>query len=319
MDNYLLRELGRNLKKNRDNLRHILGRDTDVMRVYDREFSNLDFIIELYANYAVVKDYSKEELSEDEKTSLISVIASNLYIPKNNIIYKYISSKSSFVSNYTEAIKIKVKESSIIYNVELAQKIDTGIFLDNFKSRLLVRELSFNQDVLNLFAYTGGYSVNAAYGGAKSVVSVDTSQTALDVAKLNMEENGFVKDMFMYIKMDVKEYLKNAKKSSFDLIVFDAPSFSNGHKNRRETFDVQRDHVECLILCARLLKKGGIVLFRTALSSFKIDMDNLKNFRVLNYTAEMVSPGFSHKHPAVKTFALRLLEQKKIFKMKKRG
>lgn len=305
IDNYLLKDFGKILKSNYQQVRTELGRETNVMRVYDRALDSLKFTVDLYQDYTLVCDYGETRLSDDIIDKLKSVIASNLYVSKSKIIYKHRAKGCEFLPETSNPIELLVKEDGALFNVELSQKMDTGLFLDNNRSRALIKELSFAKSVLNLFSYTGAYGVSASRGGAVRVVNVDTSQSALEIAKKNMEINGYTGPLFEFIRCDTFEYLLSCKDQEFDIIIFDAPTFSNSHNGRRGNFDVQKDHVKMLKECKRILKKDGIVLFRTSLSTFKLDSGHLSDFKIFNYTAEMLSPGFTRKSQKVLTYILR--------------
>jgi 23S rRNA (cytosine1962-C5)-methyltransferase len=108
----------------------------------------------------------------------------------------------------------------------------------------LVREQSAGKKVLNLFAYTGSFSVYAAAGSAREVVTVDLSNTYLKWAQRNMELNGFTDpSKYQFIQADVKQYLKTITASYYDIIIMDPPTFSNS-KRMDDFLDIQRDHVE---------------------------------------------------------------------------
>ena len=102
-----------------------------------------------------------------------------------------------------------------------------------------VGENSKNKAVLNLFAYTGAFSIYAARGGATKTVTVDTSNTYLDWAEDNFKLNKIEKGEHQFVKYDAIKYLADAskaKKQFFDLIIIDPPTFSNS-KSRQDIFD----------------------------------------------------------------------------------
>src|SRR5436853_3876032 len=110
----------------------------------------------------------------------------------------------------------------------------------------MVREQSNGRKVLNLFAYTGSFSVYAASGGAEEVVTVDLSKTYLSWAQRNMELNNFNDpEKYKFMHADVKQYLKELSANHFDLVVMDPPTFSNSQR-MEGILDIQRDHVELI-------------------------------------------------------------------------
>jgi 23S rRNA G2069 N7-methylase RlmK/C1962 C5-methylase RlmI len=148
--------------------------------------------------------------------------------------------------------------------VNLSDYLDTGLFLDHRPTRALVRAESAGRSVLNLFAYTGSFSVYAAAGGASSVTSVDLSNTYLEWAARNLSINGFSGSAYSTVKADVAAFLAEAASAgaSWDLIVADPPTFSNS-KGAERDFDVNEDWPELLGACDRVLKPGGRIYFST--------------------------------------------------------
>src|SRR4030095_1732404 len=147
-----------------------------------------------------------------------------------------------------------VHENGLGFIVNLSDYLDTGLFLDHRITRQMVKEESSNKKVLNLFSYTGTFSVYAASGSAEEVVSVDLSNTYLNWAKRNMELNGFTdQSKYKYVHADVKQYLKAIPKNYFDIVVMDPPTFSNS--KRMEGFlDIQVDQVELIDGCLSAIR-----------------------------------------------------------------
>jgi 23S rRNA (cytosine1962-C5)-methyltransferase len=114
-----------------------------------------------------------------------------------------------------------IHESGLAYRVRLGDGLKTGIFLDQRENRRRVRELARGKHVLNLFAYTCGFTVAAAAGGALSSVSVDASKGALERGKENLEENGLFSPAHALVDDDVFSWLKFAGKRNerYDLVV----------------------------------------------------------------------------------------------------
>ena len=159
--------------------------------------------------------------------------------------------------------------------VNLTDYLDTGLFLDHRITRQVVREASKDKRVLNLFCYTGSFSVYAAAGGAASVTSVDLSKTYLQWAEDNFIINRFKdKSKFHFVHADVKEYLQTLKPNSFDLVIMDPPTFSNS-KRMKDFLDIQRDHVELLNNVLHATTQNGIVYFSTNYTKFVLEADKI--------------------------------------------
>jgi 23S rRNA (cytosine1962-C5)-methyltransferase len=124
--------------------------------------------------------------------------------------------------------EIEVAENGVrvLVNVRRGQK--TGMFLDQRDNRALVRSLARGMEVLNLYAYTGGFSVAAALGGARRVTSVDLARDALADARRNFAANGLDPGGHEFIAADALAYLKLCaqERRQFDMVIVDPPSFA---------------------------------------------------------------------------------------------
>jgi 23S rRNA (cytosine1962-C5)-methyltransferase len=165
-----------------------------------------------------------------------------------------------------------VREGGHQFIVNLDAYLDTGLFLDHRNTRALVASEARGRRCLNLFCYTGSFTVYAAGGGAISSVSVDLSNTYLAWAARNFALNGIDPHAHILERADVRRWLDEAAAAGrrFDLIVLDPPAFSTS-KAMSGVLDIQRDYAALLQGCARLLEPGGIVYFSTNLRSFKFE------------------------------------------------
>ena len=179
-----------------------------------------------------------------------------------------------------------VDEGGLVFEVNLAERLDTGIFLDHRDVRGQVREMAKatqgSKRFLNLFAYTGTASCYAADGGAKHTTTVDLSRTYLDWAERNMERNGFSGPEHEYVQADVVRWISDQRRTRnrWDLVFCDPPTFSNSKRMGRDSFDVQRDHAELLIGISRLLTADGVCLFSCNLRGFAPDVETLERYGV---------------------------------------
>jgi 23S rRNA (cytosine1962-C5)-methyltransferase len=139
-----------------------------------------------------------------------------------------------------------------------------------------VKEESKGKRVLNLFCYTGSFSVYAIAGGASEVVSVDLSKTYLAWAERNMKLNFPAGEKHRLIHADVLQYLKEISENSFDLIVMDPPTFSNS-KRMEDILDIHRDHVMLINNCLKTLSPGGVLYFSTNYTKFQLDERNIQS------------------------------------------
>ncbi len=123
------------------------------------------------------------------------------------------------------AAPLQVREHGLVYEVDIARGHKTGLYLDQRENRELVRRLATGRRVLNLFAYTGGFSVAAAVGGATRVVSVDVGRPLMAAARRNFALNELAQDGHEFVVADAFEHLTGANED-FDLLVVDPPSMA---------------------------------------------------------------------------------------------
>lgn len=151
---------------------------------------------------------------------------------------------------------IVIEENGQKFFVDIRRGQKTGFFLDQRDSRQFLSTLSRGKSVLNCFAYTGGFSVYAYAGGAREVITFDSSMPALELAEKNLELNGYTDAPGEVIKGDAFAYLKETD-SKFDVIVLDPPSLAH----RRGDMDAATGGYKYLNLHAlKLLNPGGLLL-----------------------------------------------------------
>ena len=208
-----------------------------------------------------------------------------------------------------------VEEHGMLLRVNLSDYLDTGLFLDHRLTRAWVRERVQGKSFLNLFCYTGSFTVAAAMGGAARTVSVDLSNTYLEWARENLAINSLptgIHSPHEIVRADVKAYLDWAERQGqrggerFDLIVADPPTFSNS-KSAESDWDVQHDHGEMLRRLLQLLNPGGAVLFSTNHRRFELD-GRLPRIAEIKETTARFCPEDFRKRPAHRSWLLRPLE-----------
>jgi 23S rRNA (guanine2445-N2)-methyltransferase / 23S rRNA (guanine2069-N7)-methyltransferase len=171
-------------------------------------------------------------------------------------------------------VEVITQEYGARFKLNLTGYLDTGLFLDHRVTRKLVGDKSKGKRVLNLFAYTGSASVHAAIGGAKSVTTIDMSNTYINWAKENFALNGLSGAKYDFIQADCLQWIKDNSQQQFDLIFIDPPTFSNS-KRMEDSWDVQRDHAEMLAGLIKLLAPNGELIFSNNKRKFKMDIDAL--------------------------------------------
>jgi 23S rRNA (cytosine1962-C5)-methyltransferase len=163
---------------------------------------------------------------------------------------------------------IRIEENGIRFLVDIRKGQKTGFFLDQRDNRALLSSLARDATVLNCFAYTGGFAAYALKGGAKRVVSVETSRPALDLAKQSFDLNGLAVGEHDLLRADVFSYLKNSAEE-FDIVVIDPPALAH----RRGDVEAAAGGYKFLNLHAlRLLQPGGMLLTFSCSSHISPDL-----------------------------------------------
>ncbi|MFZ4438080.1 MAG: class I SAM-dependent rRNA methyltransferase [Syntrophales bacterium] len=149
----------------------------------------------------------------------------------------------------------EIVENGLRFEVDLMTGQKTGFFLDQRGNREIIGALSRGATVLNAFSYTGAFSVYAARGGAKRVVSVDASAAANEIASGNLVRNGFSPERHPILTANCFEYLRETEEV-FDLIILDPPAFA---KSRKDVERSAKGYKEINLQAARRLCEGGIL------------------------------------------------------------
>ncbi len=131
--------------------------------------------------------------------------------------------------------ELTVVEHGVRFHVDLARGQKTGLFLDHRENRRYVAGIAHGRTVLNLFSYTGGFSLHAASGGAREVVSVDSAAPATAAARDNFALNGLPEDRHVAVTEDAFAFLERARAEGrrFDLVITDPPSFARSRSQQR--------------------------------------------------------------------------------------
>jgi len=263
-------------------------------RVYDHDMPEFPFCIELYEDKVYLAEYLRRHGMTDEEhetwlDECIALISQLLSVPVDKIYVRQRRRMSHRSENQYEKLEeqkefFTVEENGLKFLVNLTDYLDTGLFLDHRVTRQMVRQQAQGQRMLNLFCYTGSFSVYAANGGAAAVTSVDLSKTYLSWAEDNFAINLLKdKDRFQFVHADVKQYLKTLAPNSFDLVVIDPPTFSNS-KRMKDFLDIQRDHVELLNDVLHATTKGGTIYFSTNYTKFLLDAPAIQAAEIKDIT-----------------------------------
>jgi 23S rRNA (cytosine1962-C5)-methyltransferase len=265
--------------------------------VYDIDLPEFPFIIDLYKDHLHVSEYKSRHALTDAQYAewlhqSVEIMADVFKIPQDKIHMK-LRERQRGQKQYSKAgekkVELIVEENGLAFIVNLSDYLDTGLFLDHRLTRALARDLAAGKRVLNLFAYTGSFSVYAAAGKAVAVTSVDMSTTYINWAKRNMQCNKLYSPaMHAFIQEDVLQFLKTVSDGSYDLIILDPPTFSNS-KKMQGVLDVQRDHAELINQCLKILSPGGTLIFSTNSRNFELAASEIAGERIKDIT-KMTTP-----------------------------
>lgn len=262
-------------------------------RVYDHDLPEFPFCIEIYEDHIYLAEYKRrhsltEEEHEQWLEDCILIISEVLQLPSDNVFIKQRQRKAGRLGQYqrvntTDAF-FNVKEAGLSFKVNLSDYLDTGLFLDHRITRGMLRDAAANKRVLNLFCYTGSFSVYAAAGNAASVTSVDLSKTYLKWAEDNMQLNNFYDPRkHHFLHADVLQYLDTLEPDSFDLVILDPPTFSNS-KRMKDFLDIQADHVSLLNKTLKALSPNGVIYFSTNYRKFELDRERVQTPSIRDIT-----------------------------------
>ncbi len=275
------------LRKNLKRLRKWARRSgVSCYRVYDADLPEYAVAIDIYQQRVHVQEYQAPS-SIDERLArrrLREVVMQLPPILDVSVDHVYVKTRKrqrgsdQYDRHDQRAEVFEVNEGGLRFQVNLADYLDSGLFLDHRITREMLRSLANGVDFLNLFAYTGSASVYAAAGGATTTTTVDMSSTYCKWAKHNMELNGFTGHQHQIIPADCLAWVEqNAHK--YGLIFLDPPTFSNS-KKMDDCFDVQRDHTELIAKVGELLTSDGVLIFSNNMRRFKMDSAALEQFVV---------------------------------------
>jgi 23S rRNA (cytosine1962-C5)-methyltransferase len=271
-------------------------------RVYDHDVPQFPFAIDKYGEWIHVAEYETNYVNDEVDTEAwflkcISIIAltfdttiDKVFVKrrkqqKGSQQYEKVDSQSHFQ---------EVQENGLNFLVNFQDYLDTGLFLDHRPLRQIVGQQSNGKKVLNLFAYSGSFSIYAAANGAQKVVTIDLSNTYIQWAKENFKANNLEIEKHEFIQADVLQWLDNPTESGFDIIILDPPTFSNS-KRMDDILDVQRDHIHMINQCLAILNEGGILYFSTNFRKFKLQAELLNSDKIKDISNWSIPEDFRDK------------------------
>ncbi|MGF6147262.1 Ribosomal RNA large subunit methyltransferase L [Kingella potus] len=290
------------------NIKHLMKwakqNGTEAWRIYDRDIPQFPFAVDVYGSRIHLQEYDtgwKMHPAEYEAwlAAVLEAVAYVTGFSAGSISLKR-RERQRGVRQYEKTgctgEDFIVAEYGRRFWVNLDKYLDSGLFLDHRNTRRQVGLIAAGKRFLNLFAYTGSFTVYAATGGAVSSETVDLSNTYLDWAGRNFELNGIDTRQHRIIRADVFQYLDtaSAEDRKFDLIVMDPPSFSNS-KKMSDTLDIGRDHVRLIQGAMKLLAPDGLMYFSNNLRSFAMDEGVAQQYLLKDISKQSVPADFRNK------------------------
>jgi 23S rRNA (guanine2445-N2)-methyltransferase / 23S rRNA (guanine2069-N7)-methyltransferase len=272
-------------------------------RLYERDVPDVPLVVDRYEDALHVAEFERpHERSPAQHADWLDLMsrtaAEVLEVPRDRVFVKH-RDRQRGASQYQRVddrrAELAVREGGLKFLVNLSDYVDTGLFLDHRNTRQMVRDAAAGKRFLNLFAYTGAFTVYAAAGGAVATTTVDKSATYIEWARRNMELNGFTGKEHQRIRSDIRAFPESLlARDQWDLAVVDPPTFSNT-KDLEDDWDVQRDHAELLQRLARHISPGGIVFFSNNFRRFKLDEQALTDYTIRNITRQTIPEDFRNE------------------------
>lgn len=276
---------------------------TDCFRIYDQEIAEFPLAIDFYAGRFCIQYFSKNRQSQEPSPQLVEETVKALktiFKANPNIIYwrtraisrptrqheKFGVSKEFFVAH----------EYGAKFKINLLDYLDTGLFLDHRETRQLVASLAKGKRVLNLFSYTGSFTVHAALHGAIFSKSVDMSNTYCSWTLDNFKLNAISQKNHVIVREDCMKFLRNEVRTGlkYDIIIIDPPTISRS-KKMEGMFDVQKDYIFLIKASLDLLKPNGTIFFSTNSRQFSFDESAFSNIVIKEITNQTIPQEFKDK------------------------
>jgi 23S rRNA (cytosine1962-C5)-methyltransferase len=276
----------------------------EVFRLYDWDIPEIRAVVDWYGGHLVVGEYKRKQSTALWLPMMGESIALDLGVPKEKVHLKERFYGKGDGQRYkridTTDQLIVLSERDLRFYVNPYDYVDTGLFADHRNTRQMIREEAEGKDFLNLFCYTASFSCYAAKGGARTTVSVDRSQTAIDWAHKNFALNAIPESDNHLVKSHAFDFLARASKRGerFDLAVVDPPSFYS-IRTRNDYFDIAQAHPKLLNQVIGLMRQGGIIYFSTNHQNFLARMEKLKAGSVEEITTLTIPEDFISKRKTI--------------------
>lgn len=289
------------IRKNYKHVRKWAKRsNTNCFRIYDREVPQYPLAIDLYAGRFCIqyfaRPYEDESIAAGAFEQAQSALEAIFCAPLPSIYCKTRIRRAKMqqyekiaqANEYFTAIEHGAK-----FKINLVDYLDTGLFLDHRETRQVVAKACTGKRLLNLFAYTCSFSVQAALAGATYTKSVDMSNTYTTWGRENFVLNEISSKNHPIVRSDYSRFLDSEIKSGakYEIIVIDPPTISRS-KKMSQMFDVQIDYESLLHRALKLLCPGGSIFFSTNLRSFTFNFERFPHCLVQDISSKTIPIDF---------------------------
>ena len=238
---------------------------TTAFRLFNQDGDDFGGLtIDLYGDYALFSWYNAFVYSlKDVIVEAFQTVFPEVLGGYEKIRFKGLDFESDHLYGQEAADTFTILENGVTYEVFLNDGLMTGIFLDQKNVRgALAGGLSTGKTLLNMFSYTGAFSVAAAFGGSSQTTSVDLAKRSLDKTREQFLVNGIEPESQKIYVMDVFGYFNYAKKKelTYDMIVLDPPSFA---RNGKKTFSVAKNYGDLVKEAVEILENNGTLIAST--------------------------------------------------------
>jgi 23S rRNA (cytosine1962-C5)-methyltransferase len=268
----------------------------EAFRLYDRDIPEYPFIVDIYKDHYLVHDKSDPYLdaTKNHLPHVTEALKSLFKVDEARIVLKK-RERQEGTSQYEKLDRreefFAVRENQALFQVNLFDYLDTGLFLDHRPMRQKIYKTTAGKSFLNLFCYTGSVSVFAALAGAKTT-SVDMSATYLNWARENFKLNEIAEEGHEFVNANALEYLhKHQGVPHFDVIFLDPPTFSNS-KKMEDAFEVEKDQEFLVNTAMSMLLPGGVLYFSNNKRKFKLAEPLQQKYQVKDITKDSLPQDF---------------------------
>lgn len=277
--------------------------DIHCFRLYERDIPEIPLVVDRIEDHLHIVEFERphdRDLGQhaDWLELMAKTAGETLKVDRRKVFLKRRARQRGLTQHerVDEAnYEIEVREGGLRFWCNLSDYVDTGLFLDHRIARGMVRDAAKDKRVLNLFGYTGSFSVYAADGAASEVTTVDLSRTYLNWAIRNFELNGFRGSQYRFIQSDAKSFWESlSPESEFDVIVVDPPTFSNSKRTECD-WEIQRDHVPMLNCLISHLSDNGTLFFSTNFRRFQLEEAELHSKSIREISRQTVPEDYRNR------------------------